>query len=124
MAFTYDPTTDAGKVRLLATDTVDAYAIFTDAEIDTFLDLEDGVVKRAGALALETIASSTALIDKKAKTGDITTDGPAVAKALMDRAAQLRASVDTEVAFDWAEMALSTTNAADILYNSALRADL
>jgi hypothetical protein len=34
---TYDPTTDAGKVRLLISDTDVTTPIFTDVEIATFL---------------------------------------------------------------------------------------
>jgi hypothetical protein len=96
MAFTYDPATDAGKVRLIIkdTDTADtAKQIFQDAEIDAFLELQDGDVKLAAAEALDTIASSQTLTLKKLKLGDIGTDGPAVAASLRNHAASLRAQV-------------------------------
>ena len=94
MTFTYDPTTDAGKVRLLIrdTDTSDpAKQVFQDAEVDALLDLEAGDVKLAAANALDTIASNHALLVKKVKLGDIGTDGPAVAAALRVHAENLRA---------------------------------
>lgn len=124
MAFTYDPTTSRGQVRLIIgdtdTDTV-ANQLFTDAEVDAFLSMEDDVVKLAAAQALETIASRQALLQKKVKIGDLSTDGPAVAKALREHAAQLRASADGEVAFDYAELNVNGFSAREILRNEALR---
>jgi hypothetical protein len=90
VAFTYDTTTDRGKVRLLATDTDVTRAIFDDAEIDAFLAIEESVFP-AAALALETIAVNEALVQKRIKILDLQTDGPAVAVALLKRAKELRA---------------------------------
>lgn len=108
MSFTYDPTTDRGRVRLLVTDVDAAQALFSDAEIDAFLAIEGGM-RRAAALALETTASNEALVQKATRLMDLTTDGPAVAKELRERAASLRAQADRDdlvdgSAFDWAEM--------------------
>jgi len=91
-----DPTTPVGLVRLLITDTDEAFPLFTDAQLVAFLTAEGDVVKRGAALALETIATSETLIGKKITTQDLSTDGPAVAKALMDRAKVLRGQADTE----------------------------
>ncbi len=121
MTWTYDPTTSRGQVRLLCTDTDAANQIFSDAEIDTFLTLEDSEVKGAAALALETIASQEALILKCLKVGDVTTDGAKLAKTLMDRASRLRADVDGVATFDWAEQTLTSFAAEQILWNDALR---
>ena len=63
MAFTYDSSTPRGRVRLLVgdTDTADsAKQIFTDAEIDAFLALENNEVYAAAAAACQTLAASTA----------------------------------------------------------------
>ena len=63
MAFTMDPTTDRGKVRLLVSDTDTAVAanqIFSDAEIDALLTLESGDVYMAAAAAAESISASAA----------------------------------------------------------------
>jgi len=43
VAFTYDLTTDRGKVRLRLADTVDDGHVFTDAEIDYFLTVGGAV---------------------------------------------------------------------------------
>ena len=94
MAFTFDPTTPRGQVRLIIGDTTEAAAMFEDASIDAFLTLaEDSDVRLASAVALDTIASNQALLLKKVKVGEISTDGPAVAKALREHAQALRDEV-------------------------------
>ena len=92
---TVDPTTSIGLVRLLATDLDEEAPLFTDAQITAFLTLEGNVPRLAAAQALDTIASSEALVSKKIRTQDLSTDGPAVAKELRDRATELRRQVDT-----------------------------
>ena len=65
MAFTYDITTDRGRVRLLCTDTDDTIGApaqyFQDSEIDFFLTAMSSSVLRAAALALYTIAAQEVL---------------------------------------------------------------
>ena len=109
MAFTYDPTTDLGKVRLLCTDSVAANEIFSDDEITAFLMLESDNVRRSAALALETIASSEVLVQKRIRLLELTTDGPAESAELLKRAAMLRTQADDVEAgetsmIDFAEM--------------------
>lgn len=85
-----------GRVRLLITDTAadEADWLFTDAQLDAFLDMNGGNVYRAAAQALLVMAASETLVSKKIRTQDLSTDGPAVsaelralAKVLTDRAA-------------------------------------
>ncbi len=125
MAFTYNLTTEAGKVRLLITDTDSTNPIFEDREIDVFLSLTavDGSndINLAAAVALETIAASEALVQKKIKLLDLTTDGPAVAASLRVSAKILREQSDNESYIDWSEMNLNTFAARDIIWNDALR---
>lgn len=96
---TVNPATDIGMVRLLATDLDEVTPLFTDAQLQAFLNLEAGNVRLAAAQALDTIASSEALVSKKLTTLDLSTDGPAVAAELRARAAALRvqaAGVDAD----------------------------
>lgn len=61
MPFTVDETTARGKVRLLIGDTdttSELNQIFTDAQIDAFLSLENSEVYPAAAAACEAIAAS------------------------------------------------------------------
>lgn len=103
MSFTYDTTTDLGRVRLLITDRDAARPIFDDAEITAFLDLNDGSVAFAAGQALRTIAASEVLILKRITTLDLTTDGPAVAKSLNELADKIEAREAEGGYFDWAE---------------------
>lgn len=98
-----DYTTDIGRVRLLISDVDQANEVFTDPELQAFLDLE-GDVRLAAAQALETQASNEALVFKKIRAERLMqTDGPAVAQSLMDRAALLRSQAYQSGEFDIAD---------------------
>lgn len=88
--------TDEGRVRLLIADTDVNNLVLDDEQILGFLEIHGGNVKRAAAAALDTIASSEALLSKKIRTQDRQTDGPAVADALRAHAKALRAEADAE----------------------------
>lgn len=90
-----DPTTDTGMVRLLVADTNPDALLLTDPQISALLLMESGSVKLAAAQALDSIASSEALLSKKIRTQDLSTDGPAVAAELRARATELRRQVET-----------------------------
>lgn len=77
-------------VRQLIADTDPGGQLLTDEQLGALLTLNTGSARLAAADALETIAASEVLISKKIRTQDLATDGPAVAKALMDLAASLR----------------------------------
>ncbi len=127
MAFTYVLSESRGQVRLLITDVSAASPIFDDAEIDAFLALKGGSVKRAAALALDTIASNESLVYKRMQVLDLKTDGPAVAADLRKHATQLRLEADqddTEAAdgsFDFAEMVVSPFAARERVWNQGVR---
>lgn len=86
--------TDIGKVRLLTTDVSEAFPLHSDADLEAFLAMEGDNVKRAAAASLEAISTSEALVSKKISTQDLSTDGPAVAKDLRERAKILRQQAD------------------------------
>lgn len=96
MAFTYDPTTDAGKVRLLVPDTRPDDYLLEDEEVDAFLSLNGGNIRLAAADALDTVASNEALVHKAITLLDLRTDGPKVAESLRKRSATLRAQAAEE----------------------------
>lgn len=126
MAFTYDLSTDTGKVRLLVPDRNSSEPVFQDNEISTFLDLEGGSIHRAAALALETVATDEALVLKVAKLLDTETDGAKLAETLLKRAASLRKQADGQDArsgdlFDWAEMSFSPFAYRERLANEWMR---
>lgn len=91
--------TDVATVRLLIADTASdsAKQLLSDNQLRQFLALEGGQVKLAAAQALDTIASSEALVSKAIKTQDLSTDGPKTAEALRKHAATLRGQVKADV---------------------------
>lgn len=91
---TLDTSTAIGKVRLLTTDVDEAFPLHTDGDLEAFLAMEGDNVKRAAAASLEAISTSEALVSKKISTQDLSTDGPAVAKDLRERAKLLRQQAD------------------------------
>ena len=99
MAIETDRATPVGQVRLLATDSTEP-ALFADADILAFLEIEGDNIRRAAALTLETIASNETLVSKKITTQSLSTDGPAVSDALLKRAAELRKQADSETVID------------------------
>lgn len=123
MAFTYDPATDRGKVRMLITDRDDSNPIFVDAEIDAYLEMAGGSVLTASATALTSIATDQVLLLKKIKLlgGDLETDGPAVAKELRELAAQLRSDADNDGSFDIAEQVVDPFTYRDRLWKQRQR---
>lgn len=99
-------TTDKDRVRLLISDVggPDGTSfLFSDDEILTFLALRPGVYL-AAALALRTIAGNEAQTQKAIKFFDLSTNGPAVAKALLDQARDLELQADDDADFEIAEM--------------------
>jgi hypothetical protein len=127
MAFTYVLTTSIGQVRLLIPDRVSTDAFFEDAEITAFLALESSNVRRAAAMALETMASNEAYVQKAIRVLDLSTNGPAVAASLQARADKLRAQADAAEAaedggaFDIAEWVVDDFSLRQRIENEALR---
>ena len=127
MPFTFDAGTDIRKVRLLIPDRIEAEAIFQDDEIEEFLELEGGNVKRAAALALETIAVDEALVQKALDLPDLKTDGAKTADVLLKRARMLREQatsekeMDVEGQFGWAEVVYDDFSARERIRNQGLR---
>jgi hypothetical protein len=126
MPFTFDVTTSRGQVRLLVPDSNPTTYVFEDAEIDAFLTLESGSVRRAAAMALETLASNETLVLKVIRLLELSTDGAKTADSLLKRAALLRSQADEVDAadgalFDWAEMTLDDFSARERRVNQWLR---
>lgn len=68
--------------------------MFSDEELSAFYALEDSNVKLATATALLAIATDEVLVQKRITLLDLSTDGPAEAKALQERARELRRQVE------------------------------
>ena len=93
MAFTYDVTTDIGKVRLLAADTDRESHDFDDEEIVFALEA-CGDVRRAAAMLLVALASNRARLAVRVGRGSVNEDLTQVAKELRAQAEALIAQAD------------------------------
>ena len=126
--FTYDVTTDRGRVRLLITDRDAAHEIFNDDEIDAFLSMMSNNVLRAAAVALFQIAANEVLVLKVIKLLELQTDGASAAKALRELAKEYQEKADLEEAgdaggsFDYAELVYDDFSYRERLEKEALRA--
>lgn len=85
-------------VRLLTGDKVADDYIFTDDEMESFLELSNGNVYYAAANALDAIAANAAYTLKVLTILDVTTNGQATAEAIRASAAALRAKADADAA--------------------------
>ena len=93
--FPPDYTTAIGQVRLLIPDTeqlgdIPAY-IFSDPQVQAFVSMYNGSIKRAAAQAKLVLATSEALINKVISTYDLKTDGAKLGAELRAQAEALRA---------------------------------
>jgi hypothetical protein len=96
------PSTDKDRVRLLTSDVggdSNTDFIFTDDEVNTFIALEPNLY-RAAALALRTMAANEALVHKRIRFLELSTDGPAVAKELRATATELEGRANESETYD------------------------
>lgn len=126
MSFTYDPTTNIGRVRRTLPDKDMDEAFWSDEEIDSFLVDEGNDWRLATALALETIASDELLVIKSIRIQNIETNADRYANVLLKRAASLReqavaADAASSDAFDFAEIIVTDDQYRQRIYNQALR---
>ena len=77
--------------------------LISDDQIQACLDQEDDVVALALAGALELVAAQETLVQKMIRIADLSTNGPAVARVLLERAAKIRERAE-EGAFAIAEV--------------------
>jgi len=124
MAFNYDVATDAGKVRLLCQDVIQATAWFQDADIQAMLDLNLGSVRLAAAQACDGIAARLAPSSNKTVIGDYQIDTSEVYKAFLSLAERLREDEYNLPAFGTVEEPLSGFNELMIIRNWVLRTQI
>ena len=90
---------DIEKMRVLIPDNeqvFDGDYLFSDNDLNAYLEVANGSVLRAASYAVLAIANSEAIISKIIKTQDLSTNGAAVADALRLTAKQLADRADKE----------------------------
>lgn len=110
MAFTYEITTNRGRIRRLVGDAIEDMGAlpdgvnFQDAEIDEFFSMEGNHIQRAAALALESLESAWAAEAGRYRSGP-EDEQSLQAAAFGNRAARLRAVYGWNTADDSAAAA-------------------
>lgn len=92
-----DYTSDIGLVRLLVPDMAldeDGDYLFSDDQIEAFLGLFNGNIKRAAAQAKDVVAADTVMLVKVVRTDDLSVDGAKAAAELRAQAKSLRDQAD------------------------------
>lgn len=91
MTWTYDVSTDVGKVRLRVSDTQATRPVMDDEDYEAFLSMASNSIPLAAAMALETIAVNEILCLKIVNLmGAVVTDAASAAKQLNALAKTLR----------------------------------
>ena len=107
MSYTYDITTNVGKVRLLTGDKILTDPVFTDEEIEIFLSRQSNSINLAAAEALEAWAASYSANANSEEVGDyaytqkIIDNMLKLAKQLRANEAKIKADEATEPVVDW-----------------------
>lgn len=127
MSLTYDPSTAAGQVRLLAFDFDLTAADFSDEDVSAFLTLNSGSVKLAAAQALDVKGAKAATVQGVISFGGISTNGASIADAFSKLAAEYRRQVyagedgSDAATFDWAEMVFDPFSYRERVINQFMR---
>jgi hypothetical protein len=125
LTWTFDPSTDLGKMRLLISDTDSSRQIMEDEDLQAFIAIS-GHYWPGAAMALDSIATNEVLTQKVLTIMGTSTDGAKVAKELRARAMQLRADFKnfgptTELGFATAEMPDGAFSREEMLLKQYMR---
>jgi len=101
MAYTYDISTDIGKIRLIISDKDIADCHFTDEELQVFLT-DEGSINLAAAAALESWAAAYALNASTERIGDYSY-AQSISKNMLELATKLRKDDAEKPYMTWAE---------------------
>jgi hypothetical protein len=121
MAFTYDTSTNLGKVRNLIGDAVDTGHILEDADINAFITMTDSDLYKAASLCLYRISASKALLAKKKSAGDYSEDLTVIAKEVRAVAAVYAEMSENVPAEAQAESFKDDFSYRDVLLRKELR---
>ncbi len=128
--FTYDVTDDIGKLRLqvgdydldtITGDRKDWSCIFTDEELQIFLDRQDGDIILAAAEVLIAIAGDRSKLARKITISDYSEDMSQVAKDLRAQAKYLIEYNDSRPADDFSETADNSIAYQELLNKQSVR---
>lgn len=121
MAYTYDLSTNVGKVRNLINDTTESTALLSDEEISSILTLRSSDIYMSAALCLRKMAANKVLLAKMKAAGDYKEDLRAIYKGLIELAKIYEDMSITDPAEADQEVILTDHNYNQILQDRSLR---
>jgi hypothetical protein len=121
MAFTFDITTNLGKVRFLISDMVDSGHVFEDATINGALSLAGNDLYKAAALCLYSLAASKALLAKRKTAGNYSEDLTAMSRECRETAKEYEQKALNTPAEAQAELINTDFNYRTIVINKDYR---
>lgn len=126
MAFTYDLSTDVGRIRRTIPDKDEDEAFWTDEELESFLADAGNNWRRATAIILETMAADDLIVLKVMEVQNVTVSADRVMAAMLKRAQRLREDATEEEnnagdAFDSAEVVVTEHQWNERIWNQRQR---
>lgn len=119
--FTYDVSTNVGKVRALIGDTSSTAPLLTDTEITALLSLRGNDVFLAASICLHRIAANKALLARRIVAGNYSEDATAMAKELREQAKAYDEIAKSVPAEAQSEQFFTDFAYRDLLVNKILR---
>ena len=119
--YSYDISTNLGKIRALIGDTDATSVLLTDAKISAFLALKSNDLFLTAALALNAIAANKALLAKRKTAGNYSEDLTAIAKECRETAKVYEEMARNVPAEAVAEQFFTDFSYRDLLVNKHLR---
>lgn len=124
MSFTFNTSTNIGRVRALVQDTVEASAVLSDEEIQVYLDIASGDVLEAASMAAFAISAAKAATAKSISAGNYKEDFRDQAKWYQSLGKMLSDKAKSVPAEAQAEEILTDFNYNQILQSKSLRNEL
>lgn len=121
MSFTYDTTTNLGKVRNLIGDSVDSGHQLEDADINAFLSMTSNDLYKSASLCLYRISASKALLAKRKQAGNYSEDLTAIAREVREVAKLYQTMAESIPAEAQAEVITTDFSYREVLLNKVLR---
>ena len=121
MSFSFDTTTNIGKVRTLINDVSASSFVLSDEEINVFLGIEGNDIYGSASSALDAIIINQQLLSKLIAAGDYKEDNRNVADKLTKISEKYRKLSMSTPADAFAEVAVNDFNYQEMEINKTLR---
>ena len=123
MTWTFDVSTNIGKLRALIGDTDTSSQRISDEELQVFLDQTSNDLLLSAAYACRNLATKYAFLGGKKSAGNYSEDNSGIGKAFLDMAKNFQEMAESIPADAQSEIIYNGFNYLNILHNKALRGE-